>query len=89
MRPENAAMQRFLADNGLPGVRVSYVRTGTLKGCWSVYRPGVKWSPEAASALSALGFVGFDDQPLGQYSGNGGQFSVLVRGHYELLEVAK
>lgn len=86
MRPENSRMAQFLADNGLPGVRVKYISDGSLKGRWRLYKPNTPWvGTDLPNRLTALGFTDFDGRPLTDYSGNGGVFSVFVRGHNELL----
>jgi len=96
MRPENKNMQDFLTDNGIPNVKVKYIWKGSMAGCWRV--TGVtnakkpkcfddkyqKWTPELIEKLTALNFRDFDGQPLGEFSGGGGAFSVFVRGHSEL-----
>ena len=85
MREENTRMQEYLAKHGIHA-KVKYIWNGSLKGCWRLYNPSIKWNPELESKLTALGFKGFDGKPLDKYSGNGGLFSVFVRGHKELLE---
>lgn len=84
MRDENARMQAFLAKHGIHA-RVKYIATGSLKGCWRLYDPTTRWTPELAQRLTDLGFADFDGRPLHKYSGNGGVFSVFVRGHNEML----
>ena len=85
MRPENARMQEFLEKHGIR-CKVRYIWTGSLKGTWSLYGKDQKWTPELISKFTALGFKGFNGKPLDEYSGNGGTFSVFVRGHNEMLE---
>lgn len=86
-RPENQRMQAFLAENGIDATP-KYLPDGSLRGCWRLYNDAVSWSEELAGKLNALGFTDFDGKPLGRFSGNGGSFSVFVRGHNELLEAA-
>lgn len=78
MRPENQAMKDYLERHGIKA-RVKYIRKGSLKGCWSLYAPGVKWTEDLAKELAGLGFRDFDGRPLGKYSGNGGVFSIHAR----------
>jgi len=78
-------MQEFLAANGIQATP-KYIRTGSLKRCWSLYNPNQKWSLELAEKLNALGFKNFAGHPMDRLDGNGGVFSTFVRGHYELLE---
>lgn len=83
-RPENARMQAFLKANGIDATP-RYLWEGSMRGCWQVYNPAIPWTDELREKLTALGFLDFDNQPLGQFSGNGGVFSVALRGHNELL----
>jgi len=85
LRPENQKMQDFLTANGIDA-RVKYIAQGSMKGTWRLQNPVMSWTPELQSKLTNLGFVDFNGQPLNEYSGNGGRFSVFVRGHDELLE---
>lgn len=87
MRPENARMQAFLAYRQIE-CRVKYIADGSLKGCWRLFNPKMIWSKALAYRLNDMGFVGFDGCALDEYSGNGGVFSVFVRGHNELLQVS-
>ena len=84
MRPENKRMQDFLRLHGIEA-RVKYMSKGSIRGCWRLYHPQSRWTQEIEGTLTSLGFVNLHGQPLGPYSGNGGMFSVLVRGHNELL----
>jgi len=93
MKPENKKMQEFLKANGINAV-VRYNAKGSMKHTWHLYGPEMrrefnpkwqKWTPELAEKLTNLGFKDFDGGVLGKYSGNGGLFSVSVRGHYEFL----
>jgi hypothetical protein len=85
MRPENKRMQEFLKQNGVQAIP-KYLATGSLKGCWRLWGKRQPWTDGLRQRLTALGFVDFNGDPLGQYSGNGGLFCVFVRGHNELLE---
>jgi hypothetical protein len=78
MRPENIAMKAYLQQHGIKA-RVKYVQKGSLRGTWQLYNPDMIWSEELTKKLGELGFRDFDGQPLGQFSGNGGVFSVNTR----------
>lgn len=84
LRPENQRMKNFLAENGID-CKVKYTWDGSMKGTWYLYGKGQKWTEELREKLTALRFMDFDNKPLGQWSGNGGTFSVSVRGHEELI----
>ena len=90
MRPENKRMQVFLRQNGIDAVP-KYISTGSLKRSWRLYGKGdgdygyQPWTTDLAEKLTRLGFQGLRG-PLGRFDGNGGVFSVFVRGHYELLD---
>jgi hypothetical protein len=83
MLPENKRMQAFLATHGIKAVP-KRIHAGSLKYTWRLYNDHVQWSELLAEKLNTLGFVGFDGKPLGRFSGNGGMFSVFVRGHDEM-----
>ena len=83
-RPENVRMAAFLKANGIDAVP-KYLAVGSMRGCWRLYNKNVKWSMKLAAELNALGFVSAHHEPLGEFSGNGGDFCVCVRGHNELL----
>ncbi len=93
MRPENKRMQEFLKSNGINAVP-KYIATGSLAPSWRLYNRITKedrglasyqkWDMELANKLTALGFRGLHGA-LGNFDGNGGVFSVFVRGHYEFL----
>ena len=87
MRNENVRMQNWLRSNGI-NARVKYLSSGSLKGSWRLSAPNEPWTEELVEKLSKLGFDGFDGRPLNRYSGNGGMFSVFVRGHNEMLREA-
>jgi hypothetical protein len=80
MRPENKAMQAFLAKNGIDAMP-KYISDGSLRGCWRLYNTDTSWNLELAEKLNGLGFLDFDRKPLSKHSGNGGMFSVFVIGH--------
>jgi hypothetical protein len=83
MREENKAMQNYLKYHGIE-CRVKYIWNGSIKHTWRLYNPEIRWTDELAQQLNDLGFRDFDYKPLGKYSGNGGVFSVCVRGNYSL-----
>jgi hypothetical protein len=83
-RPENVRMQNFLSQNGITA-KAKYLGEGSMRGCWRLYWPDVPWTQELADCLNELGFTSAHHEPLDQFSGNGGSFSVCVRGHDELL----
>ena len=83
MRPENMRMKKFLEDHGIKCIP-KYLKEGSMRGCWRLYGDG-RWTPELVQRLTGLGFVDFDRSPLDEFSGNGGYFSVFVRGHDELV----
>lgn len=84
-RDENARMRQWLDRQGVDA-RVKYIWTGSLKGRWRLFNPNVRWTQELADKLNGLGFRDFDGKPLHGFSGNGGVFSVFVRGHEEMLD---
>jgi hypothetical protein len=84
IRPENQRMQDFLTSNGIDA-RAKYLAAGSLKRAWRLYNSETKWTQQLADKLNALGFSDFDGKKLGEFSGNGGMFSVFVRGHGEFL----
>ncbi len=94
MREENKRMQTFLKANGIDAVP-KYLFKGSLKGSWRLYgtkngnthdlKDYQKWTPELAQRLTDLGFRGLFG-PLDQNDGNGGVFSIFVRGHNEFLK---
>jgi len=96
MRPENKRMRQFLLDNGIDAIP-KWISTGSLKKSWRLYgKTGLKtgdmkkdyqlWTPELAEKLTALGFHGLRGPLDPRFEGNGGLFSVFVRGHEELLK---
>lgn len=84
MREENKNMQNWLSSHGIK-CRVKYLWAGSMKHTWRLYNPKIKWNEELSQKLTDLGFRDFDNKPLNEYSGNGGFFSVFVRGNYDKL----
>ncbi len=84
MRPENKRMQEFLKQHGIEATP-KYISKGSLKHTWRLWNKDIYWTEDIQEKLNSLGFKDFDGQPLRKYSGNGGGFSVFIRGHYELL----
>ena len=84
MRPENRMMQEYLKAHGIHA-RARYEWRGSLKGTWRLYNYNQRWSMALAAELEALGFRDFDGKRFNQCSGNGGEFSVFVRGHQEMI----
>jgi len=84
MRPENKKMKEFLASHGI-ACNPKWLKAGSLKRCWRLHDRKQHWTVDLQNKLNSLGFVDFDGSPLSQYSGNGGMFSVFVRGHEEFL----
>lgn len=82
--PENVRMQDFLKANGIDAT-VKYIADGSLRGTWRLSNLDQPWTLDLAGKLNALGFVDCHGDPFGQFSGNGGVFSVFARGHNELL----
>jgi len=87
MREENKRMQEFLQSHGIKA-RAKYLDKGSMKHTWRLYNMDKRWTPTLQDKLTSLGFTDFDGRSLNEYSGNGGLFSVFVRGHYELLKEA-
>jgi hypothetical protein len=84
MRIENKRMMVFLKFHGIRA-KARYEREGSMRGTWSLYDQETAWEPTLTAKLTELGFTDFQGKPLSWYSGNGGRFSVSVRGHNELL----
>lgn len=91
MTEKNRAMYEFLKNHGIEATPM-FIKEGSMKGCWRLSGKVAnarkianlldryqKWTPEITQKLTDLGFVGFDGQPLGIYSGNGGLFATFVR----------
>jgi len=98
MKLENQKMKAFLRANGISAMPM-YIKDGSLKHTWRLYgttnkkdengRPIYqKWwgNKPLINKLTALGFKDFEGKELSDISGNGGVFSVFVRGHYEFLD---
>ena len=81
-------MMAFLAAHGIEAMP-KYLVDGSQKGQWRLYNRDVRWSQELADKLNALGFTNHVGEPLDHLDGNGGMFSVFVRGHNELLTEAR
>lgn len=88
MRPENKACAEFLKQHGI-NVKVSYCRSGSMRGSWRLYNPSLPWTEELAAKLNSLGFHGYGGEPLNKYYGNGGVFSASVYGHPEFVTQAR
>jgi len=80
MRPENQKMKQYLKDNGINAMP-KFIWDGSLRGTWRIYNHKMKWAENIPlhEKMTSLGFKDFDNKPLGQFSGNGGLFSVFVR----------
>lgn len=87
LRPENARLLAFLAPHfpEINDLRVKRIRDGSLKGSWRVYAPNVRWSEAYAQKFIDLGFLNLWGDPDLKHAGNGGLFSIFVRGHNELV----
>jgi len=85
LRIENERMKAYLSENGIEA-SVKYTWVGSMKGTWYLYGKGQKWTEELREKLTGLGFLDFDSRQLSEYSGNGGTFSVSVRGHKEFID---
>ena len=86
MLPQNKNMTEFLKKNGIITTKVKLITTGSMKGCWSLYGKDQKWTKELIVKLTELGFRDFQNRPFTEWSGNGGMFSVFVRGHEEMMQ---
>lgn len=93
MNLPNVRMKAYLLAHGIDATP-KYLPNGSLKGCWRLTGKDKKstglfgyqiWTTKLQNKLTELGFVDFDGKPLHQFSGNGGVFSVFVRGHKEFL----
>ena len=97
MRPENKRMQEFLKMNGIKAVPM-YFAKGSCKHSWRLYgltgekdsngQPIYqKWwdNQPLIDKMNALGFTSLFGDKLTHIHGNGGMFSLMVRGHYEFL----
>jgi len=85
MRPENTRMKRFLEQYGVHCMP-KYIYEGSMRGTWRLYNLHEQWTEQLQDMLTSLSFTDFQGKPLGQFSGNGGMFSVFVRGHDALLQ---
>ena len=84
-KPENIRMEAFLLHHGIKAT-AKWRAKGSYKFHWHLYNGIEKWTPELTAKLNALGFTDYYREPLGLYHGNGGTFSVHVRGHSEFLQ---
>jgi len=78
MKEHNTQMKTLLANQGIK-CTPKRMDAGSLKGTWRLYDKSQRWTPDLIQRLTDLGFVGHDHNPLSQWSGNGGMFSVFVR----------
>lgn len=80
MKPINKSMKKYLRKNGIDAMP-KLILTGSLKGCWRLYKKNVTWwnNTSLQNRLKNLGFVGFDNKELNNFSGNGGMFHVFAR----------
>lgn len=86
MRPENQRMKDFLRQNGVKAIP-KFFWYGSLKTHWRLDGgDGRRWTTADAEQLNKLGFTNLSGAPLNEYDGNGGRYSVIVRGHLELIE---
>jgi hypothetical protein len=77
-------MRDFLKANGIDAMP-KWIPDGSLKRSWRLYNHAMPWTMELGAKLGGLGFRDLDNKALNEFSGNGGRFSVFVRGHEELL----
>ena len=79
MLDRNMRMKNWLKDNGIIAIP-KYIDAGSMRGCWRIYGLGSWWGNEdLQKKFRDLGFVDFDGDPLDNYSGNGGLFSIFPR----------
>lgn len=86
MKPENKGMKDLLLKNGIPVKSVKYITSGSMKGTWYVYGP-CEFTKSIMKKLTFMGFRDHDNEPLSQYSGNGGRLSLNLvgRSRYEFI----
>lgn len=78
MLARNKLMKTYLANNGIKAMP-KYIADGSMKGTWRIYGDGKWWGNKKLIAkMTAIGFVDFDGNPLSDYSGNGGAFSIFA-----------
>lgn len=80
MRIENKRMKDYLEQHGIK-VMPKYLWSGSLRGCWRLCNAKTTWweNYELMGKLHSLGFKDYDNEPLDNFSGNGGQFSIFAR----------
>ena len=80
MRTENKRMKDYLEQNGIKAMP-KYLWSGSLRGCWRLANTKTNWwgNDELISQLHSLGFIDYNDEPLSNYSGNGGVFHIFAR----------
>jgi hypothetical protein len=89
MTPENQKMKDYLKENGVDAMP-KFLWKGSMKGCWRLYKHTkeknghytyVNWWNNFGlqNKLAELGFTDFRGQPLNNFSGNGGVFSIFAR----------
>lgn len=88
MLEHNKKMQFLLRCHGIDCMP-KRIDTGSLRGTWRLYKKGVPWTDALRVSLDLLGFLDFDNKPLGPFSGNGGRFSVFVRAPKEIEAVTR
>ena len=74
-------MQKMLADNGIK-CRVKFINKGSMRGTFRLYDPKTTWygNAELQQKIISLGFQpSCPAYPIGDFSGNGGAFSVFLR----------
>jgi hypothetical protein len=77
MTEANTRMKNWLKDNGIIAMP-KYIDSGSMRGCWRIYGLGAWWgNEELQKKFRDLGFVDFDGDPLDNFSGNGGMFSIF------------
>ena len=78
MRPENMAMKKYLAENGVDAMP-KYLSTGSQKRQWRLYNLSTKWygNTELIDKINGLGFRSHG-RLLDDFSGNGGVFQVFA-----------
>jgi len=80
MRAENKKMQEMLKIEGIKA-KAKYIFEGSMRGTWRIYNKIDNWfgNKELQNKLAVLGFKDYNNQPLTDFSGNGGRFSIFVR----------
>lgn len=78
MKAYNKAMKQYLSERGIKAKSVKFIEKGSLKGCWIISNYKQKWTQNLIDRFDIAGFKDFDGKKLGEWSGNGGIFSVYV-----------